>query len=215
MKTEITMKRIAWLGVAFSVVHSGFVAGMDVPDDAEDVQPVAVGDAAPQFTVYEVNGEPYLFEPGKLQKPVVLITYRGGWCPYCNMHLKELREAEPRLLEMGFEVIFLSTDRPEILYASLFDYVKDVEYTLLSDSKMDASRALGIAFRVDDAEYERMKSLGVDLEEASGETHHELPVPAVFIIDTAGTIRFAHVNPDYKVRLEGEAILTAAQQVVN
>jgi peroxiredoxin len=116
---------------------------------------------------------------------------------------------------MGFEVIFLSTDRPEILYASLFDWVKDINYTLLSDSKMDASKAFGIAFRMEESDYERLKSLGIDMEKTTGETHHMLPVPAVFIIDTRGVIRFAYTNPDYKVRLEAERILAAAQGVVD
>ena len=210
------MKRLICQFVAVSgIIFSASVAGMDVPDDANDIEPLTVGESAPRFTVYHTDGQPFVFEPGALEKPVVLITYRGGWCPYCNMHLKELKDAEPRLLEMGFEVIFLSTDLPEILYSSLSDWASEINYTLLSDSKMDASKALGIAFRVQDSEYERYKSLGLDLEKTTGETHHLLPVPAVFIIDTEGVIRLAYTNPDYKVRLEAERILAAAQGVVD
>ncbi len=210
------MKRLICQCIAVSgVIFFTSVAGMDVPDDANDIEPLTVGQSAPQFTVYHTDGRPYVFDPRTLEKPVVLITYRGGWCPYCNMHLKELRDVEPRLLEMGFEVIFLSTDRPEILYASLFDWISDINYTLLSDSKMDASRALGIAFRMEESDYERMKSIGVDMEKTTGETHHMLPVPAVFIIDTGGVIQFVYANPNYKVRLEGERILAAAQGVVD
>lgn len=54
----------------------------------------------------------------------------------------------------------------------------------------------------------------IDLEAASGRTHHLLPHPAVFVADTGGTIRFAHVNPDYKVRLEPKSILEAAKAAV-
>ena len=209
------MKRLICQFVAVSgILFSASVAGMGVPDDANDIEPLTVGESAPRFTVHHTDGRPYEFEPGTLEKPVVLITYRGGWCPYCNMHLKELRDAEPRLLDMGFEVIFLSTDRPEILYASLMDWVSDINYTLLSDSKMDASKALGIAFRIEDSEYERLKLLGLDLEKTTGETHHLLPVPAVFIIDTQGLIRFAYTNPDYKVRLPAELLVSAARTFV-
>ena len=156
------MKRLICLCVAVSgILFFASAVGMDVPDDANDIEPLTVGQSAPRFTVYHADGRPYVFDPLTLEKPVVLIAYRGGWCPYCNMHLKELRDAEPRLLEMGFEVIFLSTDRPEILYASLFDWAKDINYTLLSDSKMEASKALGIAFRMEESDYERLKSLGI------------------------------------------------------
>jgi peroxiredoxin len=129
------------------------------------------------------------------------------------MHLNELRDVEPKLLEMGFEVIFLSADRPEILYTSLRE--ENIKYTLLSDSKMHAAQAFGIAFQVGDATLARYRSMGLDLEETSGETHHYLPVPAVYVIDTSGAIRFAHWNPDYKVRLEGAAILAAAAELLD
>jgi peroxiredoxin len=85
---------------------------------------------------------------------------------------------------------------------------------LLSDAQMNAARAFGIAFRVDDATVQKYKEYNIDLEAASGATHHELPVPAVFIIDRNGVIRFAHWDPDYKVRMKGEEILAAAREAV-
>jgi peroxiredoxin len=109
---------------------------------------------------------------------------------------------------MGYDVLFLSADRPELLIPSLRE--KDLPYTVLSDAKMHAARAFGIAFRVDDATYERYKEWNLDLEKASGEPHHELPVPAVFMVDRNGIVRFAHWNPDYKVRISPEKLLAAA-----
>ncbi|MDP6673837.1 MAG: peroxiredoxin-like family protein [Gammaproteobacteria bacterium] len=210
------MKRLVCLSVAiYGILFFSSGAGMNVPDNANDIEPLTVGQSAPEFTVYKTDGQPYLFDPESLEKPVALITYRGGWCPYCNLHLNELRDAEPRLLEMGFEVIFLSTDRPEILYTSLSKETSDINYTLLSDSKMDASKALGIAFHIDESDYERMKSHGIDLEKSTGETHHLLPVPAVFIVNTRGMIQFAYTNADYRVRLEAEPVLTAAQSILD
>ena len=84
-------------------------------------------------------------------------------------------------------------------------------YTLLSDSKMEAAQALGIAFKVDDATLDRYEEYGIDLERASGEKHHLLPVPSVFIVGTDGTISFEHVNPNYKVRLHPDLLLAAAK----
>ncbi|MGH8238192.1 MAG: peroxiredoxin-like family protein [Steroidobacteraceae bacterium] len=181
-----------------------------VPDEPTKVKPLQAGAAAPAFTVRDATGEPFRFEPKALQKPAVMIFYRGGWCPYCNAHLGQLRKAEPQLLAMGYAVLFLSADRPELLRSSLKE--KDINYTLLSDANMNAARAFGIAFRVDDATVEQYKKYNIDLEAASGATHHELPVPAVFIVDRTGVIRFAHSNPDYKVRLSGEEILAAARK---
>lgn len=180
-----------------------------VPMTAEEVRPLPEGSSAPAFVVRKPDGADWRFDPGLLRSPVMLIFYRGGWCPYCNAHLAALREAETELKQMGFEVLFLSADRPEKLYASLKEPAPG--YTLLSDSRMQAARAFGIAFRVDDATVRRYLEHGIDLEAASGETHHELPVPAVFLVDQRGVIRFVHVNPDYKVRISATELLAAAR----
>jgi len=78
---------------------------------------------------------------------------------------------------------------------------------------MDAAKAYGIAFRLDDAEVERYRSYGIDLEQASGEDHHLLPVPSVFLIDRNGRVRWRYSNPDYKVRPDNDALLRAARGI--
>ncbi len=181
-----------------------------VPAAAEQVRPLSEGSLAPAFVARRPDGAEWRFDPGQLQSPVILIFYRGGWCPYCNAHLAALREAEAELEHMGFEVLFLSADRPEMLLASLKEPAPG--YTLLSDSRMQAARAFGIAFRVDDATVRRYREHGIDLEAASGETHHELPVPAVFLVDPKGVIRFVYANPDYTVRIAAADLLAAARQ---
>ncbi len=189
------------------------VAPAAVPDDATKVQPVKVGTEAPAFTVRSADGSPYRFAVGERTAPAVLIFYRGGWCPYCNVQLGQLKEAEATLRERGYEVLFLSADRPEILRSSLKeDAAGDAaNYTLLSDADANAAKAFGVVFRVDDKTYEQYKTYGIDLEAASGAKPHLLPVPAVFVVDRAGIVRFAHFNPDYKVRLSADELLAAAR----
>jgi len=88
-------------------------------------------------------------------------------------------------------------------------------YTLLSDHAMIAARAFGIAFRVDEATLDEYMGYGIDLEAASGETHHLLPVPAVFIVGRDEIIKFSYANPDYKVRLAPGDLLDAARAALN
>ena len=184
-----------------------------VPDDPAKVTPLPVGTTVPTVTVRNPDGTDRRLGPTSFAKPTVLIFYRGGWCPYCNTHLGELKAAEPTLLELGYDLLFLSADRPKLLHSSLKE--PDIHYTVLSDARMTAARAYGVAFRVDDASVAKYKSFGIDLEAASGETHHELPVPAVFIIDRSGVIRFVHANPDYKVRIQPDALLTEARRIAD
>ncbi len=125
------------------------------------------------------------------------------------MQLGKLHEIEPRLVELGYRLIAISTDRPEKLRESIQKH--DLSYTLLSDSTARAARAFRIAYRVEDATYERLQGFGIDLEEASGEAHHLLPVPSVFLVGRDGIIRFVYSNPDYTVRIAPEALLEAAR----
>jgi peroxiredoxin len=108
--------------------------------------------------------------------------------------------------------VALSADRPEKLIGSRKKH--DLSYTLLSDHEMKAARAFGVAFEVDEATYEEYKGYGIDLEEASGESHHLLPVPSVFLIDAEGVVRFVHYDPDYEQRLENDALLEAARKAM-
>ena len=180
-----------------------------IPDSPQQVQPLPVGARAPLFVARTTDGALRTFEPGRYKKPTVVLFYRGGWCPYCNSQLSDLHLVEPKLRKSGFEIVFLSTDRPELLYSSL--KATDIHYTLLSDSHLEAAKAFHIAYHVDDATLAKMREYGVDLEATTGTRQHELPVPSVFIIDTSGTIRFVYSNPDYKVRLGADALWAAAQ----
>ena len=181
----------------------------DIHAAADQVQPLLVGMKAPDFTVRDVKSRPFKFQAGHLDKPVVLTFFRGGWCPYCNLHLAEMRLAEKQLREMGFNIWFISIDKPELLLESLDD--PDIGYTIYSDASLEATRAFGLAFRLDDELVEKYLTYNIDVEKASGETHHVLPAPATYIIGTDGVINFAYINPDYKVRLHPDVLLAAAK----
>jgi peroxiredoxin len=181
----------------------------EIHQDANDVQPLLPGMQAPEFEVTSVGGQAVHFDPEKMEKPLVLTFYRGGWCPYCNLHLAELRKAESELRALGFDIWFISIDRPELLYESLEQ--PGIGYTILSDSKLEATRAFGLAFRMTDEMVERYREYDIDLEAASGESHHVLPAPSTFIIARDGTIRFQYTNPEYAVRLHPSVLLAAAR----
>lgn len=177
---------------------------------AADSKPITVGAVIPDTVLRTVKGDELKLRDAVKQKPAVLIFYRGGWCPYCTRHLGALAGIEKDLTAAGFQLLAISTDQPAKLREKP-DH-QALNYVLLSDSTMETAKAFGIAFQVPDELVAKYKnSFGVDLEAASGQTHHLLPHPAVFIVDTAGVIRFAHVNEDYKVRLEPAKVLDAAR----
>ena len=80
---------------------------------------------------------------------------------------------------------------------------------------MEAARAFGVAFEVDAAMLEKFKSFGINLQQASGESHTMLPVPAAYVFSTDGVVKFKYYNTDYKVRVEPEALLAAARKAAS
>ncbi|MEJ8569176.1 peroxiredoxin-like family protein [Elongatibacter sediminis] len=178
-------------------------------EQAADVQPLLPGMKAPAFELRDAAGKPVSFDPDALAAPAILTFFRGGWCPYCNLHLAELRHAEAELEQMGYDLWFISMDRPELLYASLED--PGIGYTVYSDARLEAVRAFGIGYRMDEQSVERYRQHGLDLEEVSGESHHVLPAPSTFLVGTDGVIRFQYTNPDYQVRLHPDVLLAAAR----
>jgi peroxiredoxin len=181
----------------------------DIHSDATLVQPIMPGMDAPAFSVKDANGDAVSFAPDQMEKPLVLSFFRGGWCPYCNLNLSEMRLAEKELRALGFDIWFVSVDSPEMIYASLQE--PDIGYVVLSDARLEATRAFGIAFTVPDEMVKRYVEYGIDLEKASGETHHVLPAPSIFIIGNDGKITFQYTNPDYRVRLHPDVLLAAAR----
>lgn len=125
------------------------------------------------------------------------------------MQLGQLQEIEPKLNEMGYQIVAISPDRPDLLRQNIKKH--NFTYLLLSDSKKDAARAFGIAFRVDEKSLSQYEQYGIDIAAASGEHDFILPVPAVFIIGRDGVIQFEYINPNYEVRLDPGVLLAAAQ----
>jgi peroxiredoxin len=212
MKKLLFLGLSLWLAVGTSTIQAQFQR-TDIHDEASQVQPLLPGMKAAPFDVLDVTGNPLRFDPDSMKKPLVLTFFRGGWCPYCNLHLAELRKTEAELNNMGFDIWFISIDQPEVLYESLQQ--PDIGYTIYSDSKLQATRSFGLAFRIPDEMVEQYLEYDVDLEAVSGETHHVLPAPATFIIGRDGIIQFQYTNPDFKVRLHPDVLMAAARAYTN
>ena len=118
-------------------------------------------------------------------------------------------QIEPKLLEMGYQILAVSADSPESLSQSKQKH--EMGYVLLSDHSMKGAMSLGLAWQVNADNLKMFKEYGIDLEKASGEKHHILPVPAAYIVGTDGKISFAYVNPDYEVRVPATVLLEAAR----
>jgi peroxiredoxin len=207
---------VALLVLTTVLSHSNRVAAADyanLPASAQDTTPLRKGDRAPAFTVRTVDDEEFNFDPKNLERTTVLISFRGGWCPYCNMHLSELRTVIPQITKGGADVLFLSNDAPYQLYSSLNQETQDdiagLDYTILSDAEINAARALGTAFRTDERMTDYLDEKGREYSGTSIGKHNALAVPAVYVIDRTGMIVYDFVTPDYKIRISADDLLVA------
>lgn len=207
-----------WVMLVVSLSYSLSIraghADTPIAATASDISPLRVGDAAPRFAVRAPTGETVEFNPRTLERPAIIIAFRGGWCPFCNTHLSELRKVIPEISALDVDVMFLSGDRPDLLYTSLkAETREDIAgrgYSIFSDADANAAIAFGIAFKASDGTIDRRHQNAQDIEGSSMAKFGVLPVPAVFAIDTDGVIQFAYANPDYKVRVPADELLELA-----
>jgi len=168
-----------------------------------------VGQSAPDFTLPDAFGNPVSVSTLLARGPVVISFYRGEWCPFCNIELRTLQQALPTMEQLGATLIAISPETPD--HGIVAAEKNKLTFPVLSDFGNKVARQFGIVFQIGQELKEFSKNVFKnDIALRNGEDSYELPVPATYVIDTNGVIRFAHVDVDYMTgRAEpGEVIST-------
>ena len=165
------------------------------------------GDMAPDFLLPDATGRNIsLFETLK-QSPVILVFYRGGWCPYCNLELRAYQRLLPEIRKAGAQLIAISPQTPD---ASLSTQEKNaLAYPVLSDTVNATAKAFGILFDMPAYLSELYANFGNDLTKINDAGTWALPVPATYVIGQDGKILKAFVETNYRVRMEPQSALDA------
>ncbi|MFP4106953.1 MAG: peroxiredoxin-like family protein [Phycisphaerae bacterium] len=142
---------------------------------AQAVDPIGVGEKVPDATVRTPDGKRVSLRSQVSQQPSVIVFHRGGWCIYCNRHLAALQEIEEDLRRLGCQLLAISPDRPAELRKT--QTKQRTKFPLYSDSDLDAISAFRPGFVVDRKTRDAYRGYGIDLQSASGEDHHVVPVP--------------------------------------
>jgi peroxiredoxin len=168
---------------------------------------IPVGQKVPDVHVRDLDGKDVALSSLYAKGPILLAFYRGGWCPYCNSEIHALTTAYPEYQKRGVTPVAVSVDKPDAEVTMRATYA--VPFPILSDDNAVVIEAFHVVKHLGDDELAKYKSFGVDLESYSGRTHHEIAIPALFLIDRSGTVRWAHSDPEYKVRPSTTQILGA------
>lgn len=181
-------------------------------EDESVIDPLPVGASIPaDSNVLAMDGTPFDLNAAVADKPTVLIFYRGGWCPYCNAHLRELQQSAPALQEMGYQMLAISPDAPEQLRSLETD--ANLSYQLLSDKDVAVAAKFGLRFKLSQQYIDHVVSTPSQTNLATQNNGYML-TPGAFVLDTNGVIRFAYVNNNYTVRVSQTALLDAAREAL-
>ena len=172
-----------------------------IPLVAEDISPILIGETLPNGNFQNVEGEYIQLKAILEEKPTILVFYRGGWCPYCNVQLSGLVEIEEDILELGYQIVAISPDDYKNLQSTIEN--NSTKYKLLSDPNGEFIQEIGIAFKTSSSLKEYIIGKG-----QKGETSSVMPAPTVMIVDKKGVIKFEYINPNYKERISGDMLLS-------
>lgn len=166
-----------------------------------------VGSVAPDFELEDHRGRPHELSDLMSDGPVVLTFYRGKWCPYCNAALAALQRVLPEIQERGATLVAISPMTAES--STDMQAAESLTFPVLSDLGNSVARSYGLVFTVPESLRPVYAQAGIDLPATNGDESFELPVPATYVIDGSGTIRWAHVDLDYTRRAEPADVLKA------
>jgi peroxiredoxin len=164
-----------------------------------------VNNKAPDFSAKDQNGKMIFLKDELKRGKVVLIFYRGQWCPYCNKELKNMEDSLSLITSKGATVVAVTPELPENISKTI-DKTK-ATYSILSDDNLKIMKAYNVAYSVDSITMKMYKGYGIDFMQANGSNGANLPVPAVYIIDTSGNITYRYFDVDYRKRMSIQEIL--------
>jgi peroxiredoxin len=143
--------------------------------------------------------------------PVVLLFYRGEWCPFCNLLLRTygLRAAE--FAERGARLVAVSPQTPDNSLTMAEKH--NLEFPVLSDEGGDVIDTYGLKYDVNDSTRALLEGGGVDVAKFNGSGGWILPAPAVFVIDRTGIVRLAGATGEFMQRVEPGDVLAAVDSL--
>jgi len=164
-----------------------------------------IGSKAPDFKAKDQYGQVIRLKDVLKKGKVVLVFYRGQWCPYCNKELKRLEDSLQLIKDKGATLIAVSPEKPESVAKTVEK--TSATYSILFDDGLKIMKAYDVAFEISENVLTRYKNAGLDVEANNGTNGKYLPVPAVYIIDKESMVTYRFFEPDYKKRASVKEIL--------
>lgn len=170
------------------------------------------GDTAPDFSLPDTGGTSLRLYALLDQGPVVLVFYRGGWCPFCTLTLRAMQSVAPRLRAQGVRLIAVSPELP--VRARATAERNGIDFPLLHDANNVVADEWRLARELHRELRPFFTRLGHPIPEVNGTSDWRLPVPAGFVIAPDRRIVLARVDPRVHVRMDPEDAVAAVAALV-
>lgn len=177
----------------------------------ENNKGLTVGDHVEEITINDMHGKPYPIKNAWRDKPALIVFYRGGWCPFCNMQVRELAVNYDKLKAAGVQALLISVNEPD--KAAMMSARYDIPFPVLSDPNLVAHNAFNVVLDLDAATLEKYKEHGIKLRDWSGESHNKIAVASAFLVDQSGHVVVSHAPEDFASRPSVEQLLTLIAQL--
>src|SRR6266508_4522358 len=107
-----------------------------------------INSKAPDFKAKDQNGNEIVLRDLRKKGPVVLVFYRGYWCPYCSKELQKLEDSLLLIKNKGAQLVAVTPEKQEGI-AKTVEKTK-ASYPIISDDEMKIMKAYGVAYQVDE-----------------------------------------------------------------
>lgn len=169
------------------------------------------GDPVPPFVLPDVQGDLVFSDDLLRAGPLVIVFFRGDWCPFCRTTLTALNAIAADIAAAGAAMVAITPDTGEYLRKTWHDL--QLGFPVLSDADSATGLQFGAVYHVPDDLVAYWAQVGIDLEDRHGDAAHVLPMPGTFIANSAGILRFAHTSGDITDRVEPQTILAALRAI--
>lgn len=168
------------------------------------------GDAAPMFTLPDAHGEPVALSDLLAEGPVVLSFYRGSWCPFCNLELRALQRALESAEAAGVTLVAVSPNLPDVSLALVDE--AELTFPVLSDVGSEVAASFNLVYEMVPDQVEYYRTHDRDLAAKNGNETWLLPLPATYVIDREGIIRYDFIDLNHRVRAEPSEVVEVASR---
>src|SRR4051794_16622931 len=162
------------------------------------------GDPMPEFVLPDTEGGLFYSGDRLAQGPLVVVFFRGDWCPFCVTTLRALDEVVSEIRAAGGDLVALTPDVSGFANAVWRNWRP--RFPVLSDVDSAVGLQFGAMFRVPKGLHDFYVESGVNLTVRNGDDSLFLPMPSTFIADRDGIVRYSHASGDITDRAEPDVI---------